>query len=214
VGARWSRAAARSIAPTCAAWGAAPAKQAAAAVQWGTGAPSDTSRSAAWSGVPAKELARTVAWGTGRAADGAASSQWGDLPAKDSGNRLGWDDSLKPTDWQVRITYNPAVPSKDRIITPRFQRSNEYGTRIPQSQPAPLHHPGGAVAFTFRGGLYTPPDNGDVFFHFAVEPIRAGRIGPVDSAAAARWGLSRQLELLRRLYWCRARPPDPQPTGI
>src|SRR5690554_6658975 len=127
VGARWSRAAPRSTAPTCAAWGVAPAKQAAAAAQWGTGAPADTSRSAGWSAVPAKELARTVAWGTGRAADGAASSQWGDLPAKDSGNRLGWDDSLKPADWQVRITWDPAVPIKDRTITPRFQRSNEYG---------------------------------------------------------------------------------------
>src|SRR5690606_24837244 len=214
VGARWSRAAPRSTAPTCAAWGDAPAKQAAAAAEWGTGTPADTSRSAGWSGVPAKELARTVAWGAGHAADGAASSHWGDLPAKDSGNNLGWDRSLKPADWQVRITWDPAVPTKDRTITPRFQRSNEYGTRIPQSEPPPLHHPGGAVAFTFRGGLYTPPDNGDVFFHFVVEPIRAGRIGPVDSAGSARWGLSRQLDLLRRLYWGRARPLDPKPTGI
>lgn len=214
VGARWSRAAAHSAEATGAAWGDAPAKQAAAAAQWGAGAPADTSRSAGWSAVPAKEQARTVAWGTGRAADGAAVSPWGDLPAKDSGNCVGWDRSLKPADWQVRITYNPAVPSKDRIITPRFQRSNEYGTRTPQSQPAPLHHPGGAVAFTFRGGLYTPPENGDVFFHFYVEPIRAGRIGPVDSTGAAHWGLSRQLDLLRRLHWGRARPLDPVPTGI
>src|SRR5690606_5182498 len=198
----------------CAAWGDAPAKQAAAAAQWGAGAPADTSRSAGWSAVPAKELARTVAWGTGRAADGAGSSQWGDLPAKDSGNSVGWDRSLKPTDWQVRITYNPAVPSKDRIITPRFQRSNEYGTRIPQSQPAPLHPPASAVAFSFRGGLYAPPENAVACFLFYVAPIRAGRIGPVDSTGAAHWGLSRQLDLLRRLYWGRARPLDPKPTGI
>src|SRR5690554_5019723 len=38
VGARWSRAAAPSAAPTCAAWGDATAKQVAAAAQWGTGA--------------------------------------------------------------------------------------------------------------------------------------------------------------------------------
>ncbi|WP_285275230.1 hypothetical protein [Halopseudomonas bauzanensis] len=214
VGARWSRAAAWSAETVCAAWDDAPAKQVAADAEWSTGAPADTSRPAGWSAVPAREQARTAEWGTGHAADGAASSQWGDLPARDSGNQLGWDNSIQPTDLQVRIAYNPAVPSKDRIIAPLFQRSNEYGTRIPQSQPAPLHHPGGAVAFTFRGGLYTPPENGDVFFHFVVEPIRAGRIGPVDSTGSAPWGLSRQLDLLRRLHWGRARPLDPIPTGI
>lgn len=214
VGSAWGKAATRTAVAVCAGWSDAPAKQHAAATGWGTGAATDSTRAAGWSAVPVKEQVGTLAWGTGLGTDGAASSQWGDLPAKDSGNRLGWDKSLKPTDWQVHATWDPAVPSKDRTIEPLFQRSNEYGTRIPQSQPAPLHHPGGAVAFTFRGGLYTPPENGDVFFHFYVEPIRAGRIGPVDSIGAAHWGLSRQLDLLRRLHWGRARPLDPVPTGI
>ncbi|PRB80655.1 hypothetical protein CQ007_12505 [Pseudomonas sp. MYb185] len=53
-----------------------------------------------------------------------------------------------------------------------------------------------------------------MFFHFYVQPIRAGRIGPVDSAGSARWGLSRQLDRFRRLPWGRARALDPVPTGI
>ena len=214
VGAAWGRAAAHSAAPVCATWADAPAKQNATAAEWGAGAPADTDRAAVWSAVPAKEQAITAAWGRGQATDGNAISQWGNLQAKDSGNTQGWDNSIRPADWQVRITYRPAIPSKDRSIAPRFQRSNEYGIRIPQSQPAPLHHPDGAVAFTFKGGLYTPPRNGDVFFHFYVPPIRAGRIGPVDSAGGARWGLSRQLDLLRRLPWGRARVLDGKITGI
>lgn len=214
VGSAWSRTQQLQAKAALALWGNAPEKQSGTLSAWGETVARDRGNRFDWSGVPVKDAHLKQGWEQAAPADGATSSQWNNTPPKDSGTAQGWDNSIRPTDWKVSIAYDPAPPLKDSTVATRYWRSNEFDRRVPRGDEAPMHHPGGAVAFTFRGGLYTPLTDAAVFFHFYVPPATPGRIGPADASGFVRWGTSRRLDLRLRLPWGRAQVLDGKITGI
>lgn len=186
------------------------------AAGWGAGQSQDLHRVSKWSAADAADQLADSRWDAAVSRDSGLEAAFGRVPAKDSAPVSAWDQSIRPADWQVAVTYNPAPTARDASTSPRYQRVDEFGPRFDAALELErsLYVPGrGPLVFNFGGQRYSPSATPAVYFDFRYLPP-SKVIQPVDSGADVAWRPARQVGLPMQLPWGRARPTDPIPTGI
>ncbi|SDS29434.1 hypothetical protein SAMN05216198_1630 [Halopseudomonas litoralis] len=217
VDAGWRTARQVSARPAASAWSRKPERSLNRASAWGDAQPTEKTTRTDWAAVPALDQGQTGRWESASPTDGGSvAAGFVQVPSKDLGLAGAWDHSIRPADWRVTVSYNPAPAKKDASTAPRYQRVDEYGPRYDAALEVgrSLYVPGnGPLVFNFGDERYAPSNSPSVFFDFRyVPPARV--IQPVDSGAAFSWRPARQVGIPMQLLWGRGRPLDPIPTGI
>src|SRR5690606_41839668 len=136
-------------------------------------------------------------WDAAVSRDSGLQAAFGRVPAKYSAPVSAWDQSIRPADWQVAVTYNPAPTARDASTSPRYQRVDEFGPRFDAALELErsLYVPGrGPLVFNFGGQRYSPSSTRAVYFDFRdLPPSKV--IQPVDSGADVAWRPARQVGL-------------------
>ncbi|WP_299735396.1 hypothetical protein [uncultured Endozoicomonas sp.] len=114
-----------------------------------------------WGKVDEKQAAVHFQHGIAIKKEASANDAWGEIATKDSGQTLKWDKSIREKQESLDVPWGDGRP-QDSAVAEGMQSVDLYGAA--SKKYSGYVHPVQPINFVFDDALYTPAENGSVFF--------------------------------------------------
>ncbi|WP_067521604.1 hypothetical protein [Endozoicomonas ascidiicola] len=140
-----------------------------------------------WGKVDEKQTAVHFQHGIAIKKEESANDAWGEIATKDSGQTLKWDKSIREKHESFDAPWGDGRP-KDTEVAEGMQSVDLYGAA--SKKYSGYVHPVQPINFIFDDALYTPAENGSVFFQIGDIPPALPAI-PIDTKRIFGFGSNR-----------------------